>query len=239
MTSIASAAPTNSNLQEESAAPTFISSRRKNSKMKVTLMISVCTLLVLLQTTMAQFNNMRDPSFVSLCKYNNYACIHMKFISIQICSWPKCRPGTYFDKQECKCNGVTESTCAAGFTAVKSPHGLCSCQKKTRPHCPAGLPVLGNDCICTGTPTCPYGSILRPSTATCTAEPYCPYGADLFECKCVKEYVRQCPWGTLSWDGCECNTSYIPKCSDGCYLDYYGGCKCNNHYDHDHSMQLS
>ena len=139
------------------------------------------------------------------------------------------------DKQECKCNGVTESKCAHGFMPVKSPHGLCSCQKKSRPQCPAGLPVFDNSCMCTGTPTCPHGSTLSPSTAICTAEPYCPYGADLYDCKCVKEYVRQCPWGTLSWDGCECNTSYTPKCSDGCYLDYHGGCKCNNHHDYDHS----
>ena len=149
---------------------------------------------------------------------------------MQSCPWPSCHSGT-LHKGACKCNAVEASTCPDGFLPVKSSHGLCSCEKKSRPQCPPGLSTYGSGCRCTGNPTCPRGSTLSPSSASCTAEPTCPYGAELYHCKCVKEYVRQCSSGTLSWDGCECKTSYPPKCSKGCTLDSNGGCKCKNSDD--------
>ena len=146
-----------------------------------------------------------------------------KHFLIQFCPEPSCNSGASLNKQKCKC--FTESTCPAGFIPVKSSQG-CSCERKTNPQCPSGLSIYGSDCMCTGNPTCPGGPTLSHSSATCSAAPYCPFG-DLHHCKCVKEYGRQCPWGTLSWDGCECKPSYSPKCSSGCSLDSNGGCECS------------
>ena len=163
--------------------------------------------------------------------HNVFVCKHF---FIQFCPWPSCNSGASLDKQACKCHGVTKSTCQAGFIPVKDSQGRCSCEKKTNPQCPSGLSIYGSDCMCTGNPTCPGGSTLSHSSATCSAAPYCPFG-DLHHCKCVKEDARQCSWGTLTWNGCECKTSYSPKCSSGCSLDSNGGCECSGIQQHNES----
>ena len=139
------------------------------------------------------------------------------------CIGPICAQGATLS-EDCQCIGpfATQSTCPFGFTPVEDFFGRCSCEKKTQPQCPSGLSLYGGDCRCTGTSTCPLGSTLSPPSSgscNCMAEPYCPFGAHLHHCKCVRERARQCSSGTLSQNGCECETSLPPKCTDPCELN--------------------
>ena len=147
-----------------------------------------------------------------------------------MCSVPSCK-GAYLNTKSCECDSGTPATCADGFIEAQSPHGLCSCESTTTPECKKGFALNANTCQCTidVEPMCPYGSSLTDVYARCTGsdEPICPRGAILYECKCVREFVRQCQWGELSWDGCECVTSTTPSCSNGCKLDS-NGCTCDN-----------
>ena len=147
------------------------------------------------------------------------------------CIGPLCAQGATLS-EDCQCISpfATQlSTCPFGFTPVTDSLGRCSCQKKTQPQCPSGLSLYSRDCRCTGTPICPLGSTL-PSTSArscdCTAEPYCPLGAHLHHCKCVRERARQCSSGTLSQNGCKCETSSPPTCPGSCELNE-DICRCN------------
>ena len=161
------------------------------------------------------------------------ACIseYFLFIVTQVCSAPFCK-GAYLNTKSCQCGSVTPSTCAAGFKKVESPHGLCSCESVTTPECKKGFTLNPKSCQCTINvePMCPYGSSLNNALTRCTGsdEPICPRGAVFYQCKCVREFVRKCEEGDLSWDGCECftPTSTTPSCSDGCELDS-SDCTCD------------
>ena len=128
-------------------------------------------------------------------------------MQLQVCSnRPSCRRrGTYLNSQSCQCEGTTPSTCRPGFNAVVDPHGFCSCESRTTPTCKPGFTIETYPCQCTidVEPTCPTGSSITNEDARCTgtATPMCPRGATLHGCKCVKEYVRECAVGELSWDG--------------------------------------
>ena len=146
------------------------------------------------------------------------------FIVTQVvCSGPSCLRGAYLNSQSCECDSTTPSTCATGFTEVQSPRGLCSCESRTTPECKKGFALNPKTCQCTidVEPMCPYGTSLTDAYARCTGsdEPICPRGAILYECKCVKEFVRECDSGERTWDGCDCRESTTPSCSNRCELN--------------------
>ena len=152
------------------------------------------------------------------------------YISTQSCGNPKCSSGPV-DINQCKCSATYPSTCPSGFTKIINGHRLCSCEKKVKPTCPRGFYINSacTSCSIDTEPECPSGSSVVPSTARCkgTAKPKCPSGfVDHGGCKCVKEYVRQCSSGKLSWDGCSCTGGTSkPTCGYGCHLNW-STCRC-------------
>ena len=152
------------------------------------------------------------------------------YISTQSCGNPKCSSGAV-DTNQCKCSATYISTCPSGFTKIVNHQGLCSCEKKVRPTCPRGFTINSPCTLCStsSNPTCPSGSTLSPSTAKCLGiKPKCPFGyINHGGCKCVKEYVRQCSSGKLSWNGCSCEGWGIskPTCGYGCQLNW-STCSC-------------
>ena len=130
---------------------------------------------------------------------------------------PFCLPGTSLDTQICQCDNVTDPICPFGFTPAVDPQDQCICERISQPICPLGEKVNPDTCQCRV--LAPFPCIEGSPNCVSTSDPLCPTASRLTDCQCESEAAPQCDSGELSSDGCQCISSFNPKCLNTCRLN--------------------